>query len=162
MTCAELKKYVYYEPKTGIFTWIKKTGPRSKIGEEVGGIDISDGYMKAQINGESVKLHRMAYLYMTGSEADFIDHDNRIRNDNRWLNLKSTTQHENNKNRNKQLNNKSGITGVALYKPTGKYRAFIYVMKKQISLGHFTDINDAVDARKTAEIKYGFHSNHGK
>ena len=35
------------------------------------------------------------------------------------------------------------------------------VNRKQISLGTYTTKEEAVFARKQAEIKYGFHVNHG-
>jgi hypothetical protein len=47
-------------------------------------------------------------------------------------------------------------------KTLSKYRAYIMVNRKQIHLGVYEDINDAIAARKQANIDYGFHANHGK
>ena len=33
---------------------------------------------------------------------------------------------------------------------------------KRINLGNFIELKDAIDARKKAEKKYGYHENHGK
>ena len=43
-----------------------------------------------------------------------------------------------------------------------KERAAIKVDGKQIHLGHFTKKALAIVARSEAEIKYGFHKNHGR
>ena len=55
-------------------------------------------------------------------------------------------------------NSRTGITGVSIYhnKKTGEdmYRAYIVVQRKQIALGLYRDINDAIAARKAAEEKY--------
>lgn len=49
---------------------------------------------------------------------------------------------------------KLGIRGVAYNEQTKKYIATIYKNKKQIFLGSFTNLNDAVMARHEAEKKY--------
>lgn len=48
----------------------------------------------------------------------------------------------------------TGIVGVSYVKPRRKYSAYISVDKKQISLGVFENIQDAIEARKAAEVKY--------
>ncbi len=50
-------------------------------------------------------------------------------------------------------NSKTGITGVSHIR-NGKYRAYIYIGKKQICLGVFSNINDAANSRREAEKKY--------
>ena len=57
-------------------------------------------------------------------------------------------------NRGLQSNNKTNFTGVYYDKNLGKYKAYITVNKKQIYLGIYVDINDAVKVRKEAEEKY--------
>ena len=51
--------------------------------------------------------------------------------------------------------NTSGVTGVNWLKKNQKWRAYINVGDKQINLGSFVDKEDAIKARKEAEIKYG-------
>lgn len=50
--------------------------------------------------------------------------------------------------------NQSGYTGVCLNKQTGKWLAYINIRKKRIFLGSFTQLEDAVRARREAERKY--------
>ncbi len=53
-------------------------------------------------------------------------------------------------------NNKSGTKGVCWRRKTGKWRARIGIFGKDIYLGEFENLEDAVNARKRAEEKY-FH-----
>ena len=55
--------------------------------------------------------------------------------------------------RKRNKNSGTGITGVSAYH-NGRYRAYITVDRKQISLGCYDDISDAIAARKAAEQRY--------
>lgn len=57
-------------------------------------------------------------------------------------------------------NNTTGVQGVRTL-PSGKFHAYIMVNRKQIALGSYDNISDATEARKNAEVLYGFHTNHG-
>ena len=59
-----------------------------------------------------------------------------------------------NRNKGIQKNNKTGCSGVYLYKKPNTYRATISVDKKKISLGLFKTLKEAIDARKKAERVY--------
>lgn len=50
--------------------------------------------------------------------------------------------------------NTSGFTGVNFRKDVNKWRAYINVNKKQIGLGYYKNLEDAVSARKAGELKY--------
>jgi hypothetical protein len=78
------------------------------------------------------------------------DHINRNKLDNRKSNLRIATLIENNRNRNIQKNNTSGIIGVSWAKTNNKWRSRI----GRKLLGHFDDFNDAVLARLLAEEEY--------
>ena len=58
--------------------------------------------------------------------------------------------------------NASGVTGVFWYKRRDGWIAQIYVDGKQRHLGFFDNLLDAVAARKSAEIEYNYHPNHGR
>jgi hypothetical protein len=61
-------------------------------------------------------------------------------------------------NRRVCINNTSGVTGVNFDTNSNKWRARLNVGRKQISLGLFTEFDEAVRARLDAEIKYyGFN-----
>lgn len=56
------------------------------------------------------------------------------------------------RNRNLFRNNKTGVTGVRIC--NGRYRASIRSGAKQIELGIYDNLEDAVEARKQGELKY--------
>ena len=51
-------------------------------------------------------------------------------------------------------NSHSGHTGVCWRENMHKYYAYIMVNRKQIPLGHYEELKDAIAARKEAEEKY--------
>jgi len=104
----------------------------------------------------------LAWLYVYGTmPKEQIDHINHVRDDNRIINLREVTHSENHKNRTKQSNNTSGVTGVHWLEEKERWQAYIKGDDKKIHLGTFKNKNDAISARKEAEIKYNYHSNHG-
>lgn len=50
-------------------------------------------------------------------------------------------------------NNKSGVKGVCWDKLKGKWKAFITFQKKRYSLGNYTSIEAAKEARRIAEVR---------
>jgi hypothetical protein len=119
-----------------------------------------DGYAYTQLTNEetkkqfNVKLHRMLMKNQLTEEKPFVDHINRDRLDNRKINLQICNRSENNHNITRQKNNLSGCTGVGWCKVMNKWRSRIYISGKEIRLGYFDNIEDAVNARLEAEKKY--------
>lgn len=50
--------------------------------------------------------------------------------------------------------NKSGVTGVSWLPSHNKWAAYISIDKKQVKLGSFDNVIDAISCRKSAELKY--------
>ena len=162
MTQNQLKLIVHYNPLTGIFTWLKDTGFRKRVGATAGCLT-SDGYILIGIHNSLYKAHRLAWLYVYGEmPIKHIDHINHTRSDNRIINIREATPHINQKNMTMFSNNKTGFTGVGYDKKRNRYRATIQHKGKHIFLGRFITKEDAIIARKEANIKYGFHKNHGE
>jgi len=120
-------------------------------------------YATVVVSKRQYKLHRLIYKLVTGDEAEVIDHENGDRWDNRWGNLRSVTGKENNQNKAVGYHNTSGILGVrpSTYTPE-RWVAEIKSEGKQYRLGTFKDKFEAICRRKSAEVKYGFHVNHGR
>lgn len=102
-------------------------------------------------NNKTVLLHR----YIMNCSNDFeVDHlKPNTKYDNRKSNLVVKTTIQNHWNKNKP-NTKSGIMGVCWYKAYSKWRARIIINGKEIHLGYFENLEDAIKARKEAEEKY--------
>ena len=159
---SELKKLLHYDPKTGIFTWVHPKSYKVKHGQKAGSID-SYGYIIIKISSKRLKSHRLAWLYMTGElPKQQIDHKNHNRTDNRWCNLRDIPQAEQQKNMSLRKTNTSGINGVFSINASSKWTAQIGVNNTMIHLGTFESKEEAAKARRQADIKYGFHKNHGK
>jgi hypothetical protein len=58
-------------------------------------------------------------------------------------------------------NNTSGFTGVFWDKARNKWKANININGRLKHLGLFTDMDDAIIARKRANVEFGYHANHG-
>lgn len=124
---------------------------------------LKEGYLTGIIHYRKYFAHRVIWAMVTGEwPRDQIDHKDHDRANNRFGNLRESSQSENCRNKSRQHSNKSGVTGVHWYKAGGKWAAQIAVDGKQIHLGYFTDKAEAAEARLAAEIKHGFHPNHGQ
>jgi len=136
--------------------------PRALKGVEVGSKHHS-GYYQVQITGKLYMVHRLIWIMYNNEIPDGmeIDHINHERDDNRLVNLRLVTRQDNRRNQKLTDRNTSGTIGVYRISRLNKWGSQIKVNGKVIWLGSFTDKTDAISARKDAEIKYGFHENHG-
>jgi len=160
ITQEELKEILEYDRDSGLFVWKKSKGSK-KAGEIAGSIS-GHGYIVIMINKINYMAHRLAFLYEYGYIPTQVDHDNQNRKDNRLANLNASDEKENMKNKTKYNNNRSGVAGVNWNKNANRWEARISIDGKRKSLGKFVEFSEAVNARKNAEVLYGFHKNHGK
>lgn len=162
-TLDELQNKFEYNPITGDVyildygRWKKKV-----IAKTVS----SDGYYRSNImirENETIPIliHRVAYeLYnniILGTEV--IDHKDQNKLNNKYDNLRAVTRAINNKNLGLKKTNKLGSNNIEQL-PSGKYRARITVNGKKIALGTFVYLEDAINAKQEANIKYDFYINH--
>lgn len=162
----EIKSIFSYDENTGVFTWRDDRYARKVKGLEAGWTTSQKNrrtkYIHMRIDGVTYRAHRLAWMYMYGEWPEYIDHIDGDGTNNRISNLRSVSKYESAKNKPLQLNNKSGCSGVRFYKPLGKWLARIGVNGTRVHLGYFDLIEGAIKARKEAEIKYGYHKNHGR
>jgi hypothetical protein len=164
LTPERLRSLLNYNPDTGEFTrLVSRRGHRA--GEIAGCLKRDSGgkvYMAIQIDGKQYYAHRLAWLYTFDAwPENQLDHIDQNSLNNRLVNLRDVPYSENSKNRKRQKNNKSGVTGVYFINESQKWLASIRVNRKQITLGFFNLKDDAITARKNADVKYSFHPNHG-
>lgn len=113
-----------------------------------------DGYVMTNIYSENRTIGFHQIIICDAKGILLVDHRNHKKYDNRKSNLRTTTPSQSVMNRGLSSNNTSGATGVGWVKSKQKWRARINVSKKEISLGLFSNFEDAVKARKKAENKY--------
>ena len=159
VSVGELKRLFYYNPLSGVFTRVVSNHNKYKVGSIAGTLDGHTGYIRIRINGKGYYAHRLAFLYMTGSMPKIVDHDNRVRDDNRWENLNNGTYVDNARNQPISSRNTSNTTGVSWNKKRCRWHSRIGLDGNNKHLGFFIDYSDAVSARKNAEVLYGYHEN---
>ena len=156
---------LHYDPDTGVFTRLVTVSDNARNGDIAGfkqGNNCGKTYLAVTLKRKLYLLHRLAWLYVHGIfPVDQIDHINGNGTDNRICNLRVVTSRLNKMNMRQRHDNTSGVTGVYWAKREGKWNPKIHVNYKGLSLGYFDNLFDAVCVRKNAEIKYGFHANHG-
>lgn len=153
-----------YDKETGVLSLKIERGRhnRFKEGSAVGVIHYRGAkgyekpYLRTRFNDAQVYVHRIIWVLMTKEQPKEVDHIDGNGLNNRWENLRNVSHSLNGKNQKKHSTNTSGKGGVTYRKDSGKWRARIIVDGKSISLGTFTEKEDAIEARKKAEIKHGF------
>ena len=104
-------QYISYNHLTGDIVRIDRKNSNGSIDK--------DGYLILKIKGKQYKSHRLAYAkYYNTNPIGIIDHINRIKTDNRIVNLRLVTQKENVLNKKFYPNKDTGIVGVHLDKCT--------------------------------------------
>ena len=122
----------------------------------------SNGYPYVNINCKQKYLHHIVVPDIP--EGYERDHINRNKLDNRRCNLRIVTPSENSLNREQRTfmtsdmgtikTNTSGYTDISFDKSRNKWYAQIKINGESIFLGRYEDIEDAIQVRQEAEIKY--------
>jgi hypothetical protein len=111
-------------------------------------------YRKVNVDKKTYYVHRIIYLWHHGHMPKVIDHINNNSLDNRIENLREATQSQNCANQRLNKNNKSGAKGVTHNAKSKKYIARVMVNRKNIWLGSYYSIEDAINAYKVGSEKY--------
>ena len=169
-----LRKLIDYNPETGALTWkarprwmfpinrIYKAWNTKFAGKPALNSPDRNGYKIGAIFNSMYKAHRVAFVIHHGYWPDCVDHINGDGGDNRIENMRDVDQTGNGRNKAMLCTNTSGFNGVYWSKVSSQWSAYITVNRKAINLGRFDSFGDAVEARKRANKKYGFHENHGR
>lgn len=153
---SELKKFVSYDPETGVFVRTAAVDWRNKrrVGLPCSSLNRAIGYETVSVKGRNHYAHRLAWIYMNGAipEGFRIDHINQNRSDNRIANLRLASHSENLRNCKVRRDNTSGTKGVSFDATRGKWA--VHVGRRFI--GRFQEKGEAVAARaKAAAAAFG-------
>ena len=150
---AYLRECFHYDPASGVLTWRKR--PRShfdtdqimklwhgKMAMRVAGSPDGRGYLRVGLGRYQYKVHRLAWVLMTGSDPGemLIDHRDTDGFNNRWKNLRIATHQENQWNKNHY---RSSSLPKGIYYRENNLKPY----KVQISLGSFATLEEAKAAR---------------
>jgi hypothetical protein len=142
----DLKRLLHYDPQTGAWTWLARSGPGSHVRPgDVAGTVNKAGYLRIRVMSVFYMGHRLAWFYMTGEwPAAEVDHRDCDPSNIRWDNLREATSSQNGANKRVYANNALGIKGVTARR--GRYRAVIKKDGRVIHIGMFDTIEQAAAA----------------
>lgn len=166
---AILDDFLEYDPLTGSLTWKWRAPVNAKTRSwntrwagkaALASLDSSTGYLTGGFQGKKLLAHRAAFAIAHGRWPDGdVDHLNGNRSDNRLTNLREATRLQNSRNRRMDSRCKTGTMGVTMRGT--RWIARINVNGRGRYIGMFPTKEDAIAARKNAEIILGYHENHG-
>ena len=144
----------------GILVW-KKSAGTVKAGTNVNSIS-NRGYVVVQVNGKRYLAHRIIWLLAHGKLPLMLDHIDGNKQNNFVENLREVDNTLNHWNEKKRSTNKSGYKGVWWHKQSNSWEAACRTNKKQITIGRYERIEDAVEAvQRFREQHHGNFANHG-
>jgi hypothetical protein len=174
-----LLQLLRYEPETGKLFWRERgvewfEGSAARSASHIGNLwnvryagreaftaVNGNGYFSGHILGSSAVAHRIIWKLVHGYDPDQIDHINGSRIDNRVPNLREVSAAENTQNQKRRDDNTTGMTGIYRYAHERKHMMWLVRIGSK-HIGYFDCIGQAIAARRAAEIKHGFHPNHGR
>ena len=150
LTAEMVRELLHYDFATGSFEWRMRGRKWFRSDRDWKGWNVkyagkpaftyinSRGYCAGAILGLGVRAHCIAFLYMEGRWANpEVDHKNTVYGDNRWDNLRETTQQQNTWNQKRRSSNTSGFKGVYWNKTRRMWVAQININGKAVHLGLF-------------------------
>ncbi len=155
ITAAQARKHLRYDECTGRLWWRIPASGR-KMNVPAGGIG-SQGYYCLTVLGKSYRAPRLIWLMKTGRWPNpEVDHENTIRSDDRWKNLREATRSQNRANCSTHKNNTSGHKGVSWHKQRNKWYVTIQQNGKPKFIGLYANKSAAALAyRAAAKMRFG-------
>jgi hypothetical protein len=141
----ELRRAFYYDRNSGELSWIKKN-TLIKAGYRA-----HDGYILVGFGGPG-KLwvaHRLIWKIVTGDDPGQleVDHINRIRDDNKWENLRLVDRYVQMHNRSVFAKSRTGLKGAYIHKGKSAkdkpFKSSIMRHGKHVFLGYYNTAEEA-------------------
>lgn len=160
-----LDRWFSYDRATGVVAWKAKPNRNIPIGRAAGckWRDGRNTYIRITVEGQWVFAHIIAFAAIHGRlPVGVIAHEDQDGTNNRPNNISDVSHTVNLRNQRRNSRNASGVMGVDYHRAAGKWRARIIVDQTEHHLGVFDTSQQAINARKAAEVRFGFHPNHGR
>ena len=153
LTQEDVKALFHYDPPTGVCT-LKVDRRNAKAGEPIDERYVyKKGYAQIGLKGKPHLLHRLIWLWMTGSlPTNEIDHINGDKMDNRWENLRDVTRAEQMWNRSSWGKSAESIGTKQV--PSGRWQAHINLHGQKHYLGTYDTEEKAMEAYLQAKILF--------
>jgi hypothetical protein len=176
ISAKELQALLSYNPDTGKLRWLPRCislfkderawkiwNTRYANKEAFTAVVDGTGRRNGAVFGVNYQAHRVCWAVHHGEwPAQTIDHINGDPSDNRLCNLRDVSQEQQNRNLSIKATNTSGHPGVTKHTNANVWISRINLNKRTCHVGSFARYEDAVQARKIAEILAGYHANHGR
>jgi hypothetical protein len=138
-------RYLFNYSPTGHL--VRRIGVKgSEAGTTIGTMK-PKGYIVAVVDGKMYRVHHLVWFWHHRSWAVELDHENRVRHDNRIENLRLCTHTQNLGNMRPRVHKYKGVT---FCKQTGKWRAQITINYRATHLGRFVTMEEAAQAYNQA------------
>ena len=155
VSCERLVELLLYDAVTGAFTRRIRQGPWL-AGTDAGYLT-EKGYLRIAIDGCRYMAQRLAWFYVTGEWPEHeVDHEDRVKTNNRWLNLRAATHKQNSENHPLRSDNKSGHAGVRFV--DGAWIVETRHNGKLFYLRGIPTLLDAVAARRSMQRRFFTHA----
>jgi hypothetical protein len=157
LTQKRLQELLSYDSDTGVFINNTQRASCVKIGD-VTGSKSANGYVRITIDYKQYYAHRLAWLYVHGEfPKKELDHLNKIKVDNRIINLRLATRQENMQNiSTPRSGTTSGFRGVSWSKLAKKWKTYIKINGQAKHLGYFNTAEEASEVY--LEAKRALHT----
>lgn len=173
MSYEQVASLLKYEEGSGTLVWLPR--PREMFATErswltwntrfsgrpaLTALD-TGGYCHGRILRKRYKAHRVAWLLFHKEwPRHEIDHIDGVKTNNRIDNLRDCTGSVNSKNRGRQKNSTSGVSGVSWCPSRSKWEAYFYSERVKTSLGYFPTKEEASRSRNFNALRNGFTERH--
>ena len=147
-----LKKHLIY--KEGHLWWLEPHKFLPYLKGRSFGQYTHDGYIRGRFLNKRYFEHRLIWFYHYGKwPKEFLDHINRVRDDNRIENLREVNRSQNGHNTVSKPGSSSKYPGVGWHKNRNKWISRIRINGKLHHLGYYDKESDAADTYTLAKAR---------
>jgi len=145
-------RWLKYDPISGVVIWRRAVNSRVSAGSRAGTVR-PDGRRQIKIDGKTYLEHRLIFAMVMRRWPDpEVDHEDGDPSNNAWLNLREATVAQNRCNTAGHRHKLSGLP-LGVYAEGPKFRACLQREGKQIRIGVFATIEEALAARMARDCE---------